>query len=66
MDTDNKEYHITQNQIDAAIDKLISGQPGGTCIGYLDHKIQALLKLRDSGIRGPLLEQAMRQYGRLN
>lgn len=66
MEKPAKEYHITPNHIDAAIDKLIAGCPFGTCIGYLDLRIQAMLKLKNSGTRGDLLTAAMKQFGRLN
>lgn len=58
--------YITPEQINKAIDKLIAGCPFGTCIGYLDLRIQAMLKLKDNGIRGDLLTAAMKQFGRLN
>lgn len=62
----NTPIHVTPDQINGAIDLMIQENPCGVCMGTLDLKVHAMLRLRDSGIRSELLTEAMEQFGKLN
>ena len=56
----------TTDLIKEAIDKILAENPCGVCLGYLDHRVRLLLKMKNAGVRGELLEQVMKQVYRNN